>query len=187
MNKTLLWLACVLINLTACNSIDEDILEISSMDVRSVVNSRIVIDSIADGISPKALIVEQIIGPIHTTRTVYSPTMYSPHTTGLVQIKAVVSYHYYTVRTVNGPAYNCLASIDNVTTSIVNSSPLYLLWQDHGSRAFATSSNIDPIVMPQKYIYVTFDGTIVGQAGFFDDEVDANEEILTTVGFQIPQ
>ncbi len=133
-----------------------------------------------------------IDGPYAFTQSVTHPAITSPITTGLCGITATVYYNISKVyRRINGTEnlasyYTCVKNIERVETRFYNGTNFYLLWQDGGSRAYCPSSSYDPVLYPQEWIYVIFQGRIVGEKGFFNPYVDANEQIYWETSFRIP-
>ena len=133
-----------------------------------------------------------IDGPYPVTHSVTHPAITSPITSGLCGITASVYYNYTKVyERINGTVnlavyYTCVKNIERVTTSFYNGTNFYLLWQDGGTRAYCPSSSYHPILYPQEWIYVIFQGRIVGERGFFNPYVDADEQIYWETSFRIP-
>ena len=133
-----------------------------------------------------------IVGPNAATHMITLPAIVSPITQEVCGLVANVYYTYsYVYRRINetedlATYYTCVASIDRVQVQLQNFSSIYLLWQDGGSRAFCMSSSMDPVLYPQKRIYVIIEGTIVGDRGFFNPYEDANEPITYQGSFLIP-
>ncbi|MBP3419193.1 MAG: hypothetical protein J6K74_01180 [Marinifilaceae bacterium] len=114
-----------------------------------------------------------IDGPYTNTKTVTHPLLTSTEYPGNCTLTCSITYDYY--RTYAGVSVSGIyigiagGEIRNVTTRFTNNTngTFYLLWQNQGTRAFYTSSDIDPIMQPQRNIYMQFLGQIVGQTQFF--------------------
>ncbi len=113
-------------------------------------------------------------GPFPETRNIAVPTLTSPYSDGVVAITGTVSYSYV-VEHYSNKRY--IASIGSVSTKMQNTSGIYLLWTDTGSRAYIMSSMIDYVNNPESLVYVKIEGTIVGAKGFFSETKDADEKI----------
>ena len=124
------------------------------------------------------------------THMLTHPAITSTITAGLCGLVANVYYTYHCVYEGSGAGYatyyTCVADIERVIVQMQNTSSLYLLWQDQGSRAFCMSSSIDPILYPQERIYVIIEGRIVGDRGFFNPYEEADEPITYQGSFLIP-
>ena len=124
--------------------------------------------------------------------SVSHPAINSPMGNGFCGITATVYYRYYHVyKRINETEdlavyYTCVAYIDRVTTQLYNGSDTYLLWQNNGTRAYCPSSSYDPVLYPQEWIYVAFQGRIVGGRGFISPYEDTNIEVNYTASFRIP-
>ncbi len=116
-----------------------------------------------------------IDGPYIASKTATHPLLTSPTYPGNCTLICEVTYHYYKIfegASAIGPCTYAGGEIQNIKTIFTNNSNVpndrfYLLWQDVNTRAFYTSSSIDPIVHPQSRIYVVFEGQIVGETEFF--------------------
>ena len=131
-------------------------------------------------------------GPYAVTQSVSHPAITSPMGNGFCGITATVYYNYTKVyERIAGSVdlaryYTCVKDIERVITQLYNGSDAYLLWQNSGTRAYCPSSNYDPVLYPQEWIYVTFQGRIVGGRGFISPYEDTNIEVNYTTSFRIP-
>lgn len=133
-----------------------------------------------------------IDGPYAVTQMVTHPSINSPIPgNGFCGIIANVYYNYSKVYewiagTTSAYYYTCVKNIERVTTQLYNASNYYLLWQNDGTRAYCPSSNYDPVLYPQEWIYLIFDGRIVGERGFISPYEDTDIEVNYTTSFRIP-
>ena len=132
-----------------------------------------------------------IEGPYATSHMVTHPSINSPIPgNGFCGIIVNVYYNYSKVyEVINGTSYavyyTCVKTIERITTQLYNASDYYLLWQDGGTRAYCPSSNYDPVLYPQEWIYVDIKGRIVGERGFENPYVDTDIEVNWTTSFRI--
>lgn len=128
------------------------------------------------------------------SKSVTHPAITSPisNVTGFCGLTANIYYTYYHVyKRINNTDdlatyYTCVANIQRTEVRMQNFTDKYLLWQDGGSRSYCPSSSYHPVLYPQTWIYVIFQGRIVGERGFFNPYVDADEQIYWETSFRIP-
>ncbi len=113
-------------------------------------------------------------GPYSGTARIEVPSYTSLYSSGVFSISASASYSYVIN---NSTAERLLCSVGTVKTSAYNTSNVYLFWQDTGSRAYVLTTVIDTFDNPIKSFYITVEGRIKGDKGFFDQN-DAADEVV---------
>lgn len=192
MKKKMIFAMMSLFIIIACdvNPIEDELDVIVADAVRiedSVVMPRTMVDEW--WVDNKCYLIE---GPFAMTRTITHPLITSTNSAGNCTLTMNVHYQLYKVYEPVGNTntyaryYTAIAEIERVKVNFSNNTETYLLWQDLGSRAYCTSSNMHPVLYPQRTINVIFYGKIVGEKGFFNPYEPADYSIEWKTSFNIP-